>query len=254
MIKKLFLTLIFSLFIITPVLGAGIDVNTTLMLHLDGADGATSTIDSSFYNNTIGFNGTAQLDTAVKKWGTASLLLDGNSDYLDIDDNVALDIFGSSADDWTFDFWVKHTDHVGAETYFEQYEDASNRWTFFHAHGQGLEFRFYSEGGYIIDSPVGGEIADTNWHHIALIKVADEYGIYKDGTHVVYVQDDSTDTLAGSLFVGARGNISEYFYGSMDEIRIQHSNYFGAAPNATPDDTITVPTEAYNARRIILIQ
>jgi hypothetical protein len=33
----------------------------------------------------------------------------------------------------------------------------------------------------------------------------------------------------------------------MDEIRIQKSNYFNAAPNVGKTNTITVPTEAYSA-------
>jgi len=44
----------------------------------------------------------------------------------------------------------------------------------------------------------------------------------------------------------------------MDEIRIQHSDYFSANPNSTPNDSIPVPTVAYSAavvddRRIIVI-
>ena len=40
-------------------------------------------------------------------------------------------------------------------------------------------------------------------------------------------------------------NYAEYFYGYMDEIRIQHSNIFSATPVVGLTDTITVPTAEY---------
>ena len=54
----------------------------SLLLPFDGSDTATSTSDESDNSHTITFAGTAQLDTAQKKFGTASLLLDGDSDYV----------------------------------------------------------------------------------------------------------------------------------------------------------------------------
>ena len=55
----------------------------SLLLPFDGSDTATSTSDESDNSHTITFGGTAQLDTAQKKFGTASLLLDGDSDYVE---------------------------------------------------------------------------------------------------------------------------------------------------------------------------
>lgn len=222
---------------------------TKLLLHLDGADGATSTTDASDSNHTINFNGTAELDIAAKKWGTASLLLDGGSDSIDIDDSVDWDICGSNSDDWTIDFWVKHVDHVGDEFYIIQLENSNNRWIIYHRHGSGLQWLVISDTipGTMITTGwcAGGETTDTDWHHIALCKVGSKYGLYYDGVQVGYVDDSDTDTFAGSLFFGNDGATGGYFNGQMDEIRIIHSNAFNASPNATPDDTITVPTRAH---------
>ena len=71
---------------------AGFNANLKLLLHFDGSDGATTTTDSSNNERTITLAGDAQLDTAQKKFGTASLLLDGNGDL------------ASAADDGDFDF------------------------------------------------------------------------------------------------------------------------------------------------------
>ena len=47
-----------------------------LLCHFDGADGATSSTDSSSHGHTLTFGGAAQLDTAQSVFGGASLLLD----------------------------------------------------------------------------------------------------------------------------------------------------------------------------------
>jgi len=194
----------------------------------------------------ITFNGTAQLDTAVKKWGTASLLLDGDSDYLTVPDSADWDFFGSSTDNWTIDLWVRHTDHAGTEYYISQYEDVNNYAHFGHSHGNGLFLRCKTNGSNIINTAWGGEITDTDWHHVAFIKVGDKYAMYLDGSQTSYVADDSVDTFVGNLYVGQRGDSTWFFDGHTDEIRIQHSNVFGAAPVAGLTDTITVPTGAHN--------
>jgi len=223
----------------------GIDSNTKLMLSLDGTDGDTSTTDESDSNHTINFNATAHLEDTEKKWGTTSLQLDGDSDYLDIDDSADWDVFASNSDDWIIDFWVKHTDHANTERYIVQREDNANFWSVLHVSGSGLLFYVQSVGASLINTGYGGEIIDTNWHHIAACKVGSEYAIYKDGTQVNYVDVADVDTFAGSLYIGYHPDFGQYFDGYLEEIRIQHSNYFGAAPNDTPDDTITVPPSSY---------
>ena len=83
-----------------------------------------------------------------------------------------------------------------------------------------------------------------------MCKVSNEYGFYVDGTQVGYLDDATEVTFAANLGIGALdvpGNVYDPVAGHIDEFRIQHSNYFGAAPNSTPNDTIVVPTEAYSA-------
>lgn len=232
--------------------GGANDPSCKLLLHLDGADGATADNDSSTggAHGAAGFNGTAQLDTAQKKWGVSSLLLDGNSDYLTYGDHADWDIVGNNADSKTADLWVRHTDHAGQEVYLEHWEDGNNFWGIFHDHGFGLTFYAESLGVPLIAIGYGGEITDTNWHHIALCKVANKYGLYKDGIQVAYVQDSDTDTYAGSLYIGVDGTPISYFDGHLDEIRIYHENPFNAAPVAGLTDTITVPNSAYSGTTV----
>ncbi len=226
---------------------SGIDANTKLLLHCEGADASVTFTDSSpsAHDSTPAVNN-AQIDTAQKKFGASSALFDGSGDYLEYADSADWDICGSAVDSWTIDFWVKHVDHAGEECYICQREDSDNQWKFLNVSSSGIKFIFTSGGGSIVDTGYGAEIADTNWHHLALIKVAAEYAIYKDGVQINYVSDASTDTLAGVLRIGAYQAGDQDFEGWIDEIRVQHSNAFGAAPNVGKTDTITPPSNPYS--------
>ena len=86
----------------------GIDIGdntaTKLLLNFDGTDGATTTTDASPSAHTVSFEGNAQLDTAAKQFGTASLLLDGTNDAV----NIAADnAFDFSDDNYTLECFVR---------------------------------------------------------------------------------------------------------------------------------------------------
>lgn len=212
--------------------------DTKLLLHCDGIDGSPTFTDATG-NHTVTRYGTAQIDTAYKKWGTGSGLFDGNSDYLGIPNSSDWDI----STNFTVELQARHTDHAGTEEYILHYENATNNWVLYHVHGSGIRFFIYSNEAIIVDTGSGGEITDTNWHHVAMCKVGNEYGVYKDGTQVAHTSDASMDTFTGLLRIGVAS--ANFFDGHMDEIRIVHANPFGAAPNAGLTDTITVPTGSY---------
>ena len=67
---------------------------TVLSLHCDGSDGATTIIDNSFTPKTVTVNNGAALSTSDKKFGTASLLLDGVNDYGNIPAPIVLVLGG----------------------------------------------------------------------------------------------------------------------------------------------------------------
>jgi hypothetical protein len=85
--------------------------NVALLLPFDGADGATAATDYSPTPKTVTFAGNAQLDTANKKWGNASLLLDGTGDYLSIPDHADWDL---GTGDYTVEAWVYLADTTGS--------------------------------------------------------------------------------------------------------------------------------------------
>lgn len=219
-----------------------------LMLNFNGADAATSTVDDSPKGHAVNFTGTAQLDTAEKKFGTASLLLDGNSDDVNIaNDGESFNIFENTVDDWTIDFFVKFANHTDNEYLITQYEDIDNRWLIRHLHGSGLNFIFLSGGVQVITTGDVDEITDNNLHHIALCKVGALIGLYLDGTQIGYdlMLTSDEDVIEGDLFIGQQGDDSNWLQGHIDHLRIIKNNIFGAAPVVGLTDTIIEPAAEY---------
>jgi len=181
-----------------------------------------------------------------------SYAFDGTGDYLEVPDHADWDIFGNT-DNKTLECFIKlNAPNIDA-TFFHQWEDGNNNWVFAHSSTSGLWFGLKSGGNWEVQGWYGGIISDTDWHHVALVKVNTEYGTYLDGVQVFFVDDASTDTLAGVLTVGERGgNMTNGF---IDEARIYDGNPFSGAPNVGLTDTITVPTTQHtsDANTLLLI-
>jgi len=222
---------------------AGITTDTKLMLHFNGTNASTTITDDSDSNHTMTAQGDMQLDTSVKKWGSASGLFDGTGDYISSPDSDDWDL--CSQTNFTVDFWLKLDVHTGTEYLIGQFQDSNNFWAIRHVHDYGLDFFLY-KSGFLVQVPQGGEITDSDWHHVALCKVSDDYGMYLDGTQTNYVNSSGSGTLAGSLIIGRYHVSGDYHLdGHMDELRINFDNYFSASPNVGKTDTITIPTGEY---------
>jgi hypothetical protein len=218
-----------------------------LLLHLDGADEAVATSDASPNGHNITFHGNAELDTGQFRFGISSLITATYTDYLSIPDSALWDICASATGDRTVDCWVRLNDHTAFSAIMSHYEDANNFWYLWHSHGSGIWFVVKSGGTNIIQIQSGGEITDSNWHHVAVCKVGDEYGTYVDGTQVGYAQTSSTHTATAKLLIGAvyEGYTLRWFDGHIDEIRVTSNNVFVAAPNVGLTDTIIEPTAEF---------
>lgn len=202
----------------TPSLGN--DQYTKLLMHfndnlMDYSDGgasrgsATNAGGASYSTNTV-FSGT--------KGGGKSLYLDSSANsyvyYSDHDD-------WNRSGTWTIDMWVKHLDHSGTETYVCQYGAVQNFWSISHIDGTGLEYKMNSGGPTVVQLS-GGEITDTDWHHVAVTKEGDVYSLYLDGTLTATTTDNSMDLFGSSLYIGSLGSSSQFFYGYIDELRFSN--------------------------------
>ena len=199
----------------------------SLLLPFDGSDTATSTSDESDNSHTITFAGTAQLDTAQKKFGTASLLLDGDSDYIQVADHNSFD-FG--AGDFTAECWIRFA-ALGNNTIFSHWANgtaSSMSYYLTHFNSSGLLRLGYYLGSNL-DASYSWSPSTGTWYHIALERSGTTIKVYIDGTSVISASAsttalrDSEDPFRVGVFNDASTGsptLEWYFNGHIDDLRI----------------------------------
>ena len=180
-----------------------------------------------------------------------SYAFDGTGDWLSIPDHADWDFIGSVADSRTMELWIKYASSPTGTAYaLISHSESIGPNDFWLINVSNAAINFFAQSASVTilatNDVIG--IPDTDWHHIAVIRILDEYGIYVDGTQTAYSQDTSTDTFAGKLGIGVR-EIDGWgaFPGNVDEIRMYVGNPFGAAPVVGLTDTITVPTAQHTS-------
>lgn len=211
------------------------DTYTKLMLHCDGTD--TSTTFTDEIGKTVTANGNAQIDTAQKKFGTASGLFDGTGDYLSVPDS---DDWNFGTGDFTIDCQVRFNSVSGDQTIISQWGTGQEAWWLRYA-STVLYFGVNNASGYHSENWTP---STNTWYHIAVVRNGTNLKIYVDGVALSAGKDvtglDINNTTA-LLYVGSIQAGSGYeFNGWIDELRISKGIARWTA-NFTP------PTSAYSA-------
>ena len=217
------------------------DGNTKLLLHFDGTDAATSTTDASSSSHGITFNGTAQLDTAIKKFGTASLLLDGNSDLLDITGTTG--DFNHGTGDFTYECWFYSDSfastsktifmsgtHDNAGEVLVRGNTSSN---------MNIETRNDSNTHHAF---TGGVTLSTGaWHHMALTKqtASNLLRLYINGVADGTVSTTGSYGSTTELHIGNMPGYSMYFDGNIDEFRVSDNCRYPDGTTFTPNGSVS---------------
>ena len=194
--------------------------NTKLLLNM--ADGQA--IDSAAQNN-LTLYGTAKTSTAQKKFGTASLLLDGNSDYAIFPNGAT-----GGAGDWTIEMFIFPANVGSGEfgTILDNRPDDTNG-TYqtlvlaaatlkFYVGGSGSSYRITSD-----DS-----LSANTWYHVALCKSGSSTKLFIDGTQTGSTfTDNVTYVNIGRTIIGAEASfdssgINDFFNGYIDEMRLSN--------------------------------
>lgn len=230
--------------------------------HFDGANGATAYTDPIAGAYT--FYDAAQLSTSAKKFGTASLFLNGTGDYVTLADSASWN-FGSG--DFTIDFWIRWSDASGSQWIYSQRPDGSN-FVDIYSDGSSLWFMSYSGGvakaNYTTDnlSLSGGE-----WYHFAVVRNGSNVYIFKNGvsrslTTTTAIGANSLPDLAATLCIGRPGNTNSYYLLAwVDEFRVSKgiarwtSNFTpptAAYSGIALTDSSTISTTVNNAANRIL--
>lgn len=225
------------------------DSYTKLLCHFNGTTGDKPTPATT--GQTITYVGTAWVSTAVappltNPPDTASLLLDGNSDYVTVPDSADWD-FGTG--NFTIDCGMNFNSAVADQGICGQYASASNFYVFGYV-GSTSQFYFGCKIGatWVIEitSPAFTPIVGT-WYHIAIVRkgtAASDWTFYVGGVSLGAVTlvsggyNGSIGDISADLLIGYHARLG-YSSAYIDEPRISK----GIA-RWTSD--FTPPTKEYN--------
>lgn len=194
-----------------------------LLLHCDGADGATTFTDSSAVGRAVTAAGNAQLDTAQFKFGTASALFDGADDRLSLADSDDWS-FGTGA--FTIELQVRAAS-VAAAAELLSHRSAADINNFWYV-------RLNTDGCISVVAVTGGTtitnikttlpITVGAWSHVAVVRSGGTVKIWIDGANADTVTTNATTAWpnpAVPLYVGvAHDGLVNDYSGHLDEIRI----------------------------------
>ena len=200
------------------------------------ADANVEVLNPSEGGNGFSVNGDAQLSTAQKEFGTASLLLDGTGDYV----NASGTVDGLDGGAFTIEFWWYASD---ATTQTGILWDGRN------ASGDGYSIGIdngnlilYEDGAQLSSS--SGLFSNNTWMHLAFARDSSNNGaLWSRGTRRNAIggglvnNNNSNRTFIGADLNGANA-VSAY----IDEYRQSDI----ARYNPVTDATITVPTSEFS--------
>ena len=225
--------------------------NTLSYYDTDGttvlASGVIESIDGDFYNidgRVLGFeriqdraskiisvHGNAKLSTSIKKFGTASLALDGTGDYLTVPAQADFE-FGTGA--WCVEAWVYNTTTTGSNQIIFDFRTADPQLVpTIYIDGATNHLHMSTNGAVVIDT--GASITLNTWTHIAVAKSGTSTKFFKNGIQVGSTYTDNNNYIQGLVTIGARFNATNGFNGYLDDIKISKG-----VPRYT--GTFTLPT------------
>lgn len=215
----------------------GIDSNTVLMLHMDGANGGTTFTDSENTPKSFTVTGTAQTSSNKLKFGSSSGSFGSASGYI---------YTGASSDftfsgDFTFDFWIYFNSHLSASTFFSQWDGNTNNTAYLFEYSTVIGgIRLFTTAGPI-DWQFPWSPSDNTWYHVALVRSGSSVKCYINGSQIgTTVTDSSTIGNSANLNIIAREasrNNNSQLDGYIDEFRV--SKVARWTSNFVP------PTDAY---------
>jgi len=188
------------------------DSDVKLILNGDGVDGSKEILDSGNTGHIVTQVATAKLSTAQSRFGSTSLLLDGDSDYLTIPTSADWDF---STGDFTVEAWVRVTVGASANGFIFNGATSGDFFFGFSAGEMGI-----GRAAVAWDYKTTHGIADNTWTHVAVTRNGTNLRLFVGGTQIGTTQTNSTDyDIAGTVEIGDQG-AAYYFAGHMDEIRV----------------------------------
>ena len=186
-------------------------------------------------------NGDAKLSTSVKKWGSASLALDGTGDYAFVQSSPDFQ-FGTG--EWCVEAWVYNTATTGSNQIIFDFRTTDPQVIpTIYIDGATNHLHMSRDGLIVIDT--GVSLSLNTWTHIAVAKSGTSTKFFKNGTQAGSTYTDTNNYIQGPLTIGSRFNFTNGFNGYIDDVRIskgtgRYTSNFTAPSAILPNDIYTV--------------
>lgn len=199
--------------------------DVSLLLHLDGANGSTSFVDSSQYANAVTTIGPAVVDASNPKFGTGAMNLGAGFGAAGAQcaTGGTGGPFDMGAGDFTVEFWFFFPSNPGYGTYLGGDGNGTTGQVglTFDNSGSGNIVGTASSGGnaYIALAPVPSYAA---WHFAAFVKSGLTITMYVDGVAgSPYTMPTGSPNAVNSTFVvGSTTAYGNKMPGEIDEFRV----------------------------------
>jgi RHS repeat-associated protein len=216
------------------------------LLHLDGANGSTTFTD--VLGHSFSGQGSAAISTAQSRFGSASLALNGTTDYLS---SPSVSALTPGANDFTYEAWVYPTGRGSAQAVIFDKQASSSSYS-------GPIVAIASSTGYLFALATGGSAWDVAisgatvvslnaWHHVAFVRKASLFTLYLDGvaqgtaTASIAQADDGSAQLIGAAWNSGTGS---FFPGYIDDVRIGNGVAVYTANFTPPTVALTLVAQA----------
>ena len=156
----------------------------------------------------------AQIDTAIKKFGTGSLLLDGTNDYISVANDTD---FGFGTGNFTIEGWFYANDITGTRALVDMRAGTATD-TGLYLYADAGVVKVYHNGAELLS---GGLLSTTTWTHVSVTRSGTTIGLYVNGTRVASNNSFSNDLgVSKPLVIGAAYDGSDVWDGHVDDFRI----------------------------------
>lgn len=192
--------------------------NVTLLMHADGADGQTSTVDSSAYSRTITAAGTVlpTLSATTKKFGASSMAFTGSFNSAFTCDPSADTQFGTG--DFTIEFFVNAASFANQPYLVANRSGGAGGFGWYIVADSNGIVRLYSDSTVFVSA---GSVPLNTWSHVAFSRVAGTIYGFIDGVLSSSVVNSEDFTLVTRpLAIGRDNSSGNNLNGFIDELRI----------------------------------
>ncbi len=192
--------------------------DVVLLSHFDGADGATTAVDESNSNHTLGFAGNAQIDTAQSKFGGASALFDDTeTSFVSVADSAD---WAFGGDEFTVEAWVRFSSTASYTPIIDQADFAADQisWRLDWMTSQQIRFLYSPDGTNASRVTLSAAWAPTvgTWYHLAVDRDSSKnLRVYVDGKVLI-------NTVVSTAFHDSSAGLrmGERLAGWIDDVRI----------------------------------